>query len=157
EAYYAAAVLAILPGAIVIDRSYLPDPGMLTLVTAGLSVFLRYMDSGKVRLLVLAAALTTLGVLAKLPGIVVAFPLAYLALPLFRPASGGRDGWQAVVIAGGVAMLAVAAYYGWALYLSISTPPHHMAGSGYIWSDGLVAFARQGFYLNDLTDTLVDW
>lgn len=45
------------------------------------------------------------------------------------------------------ALLAVIDYYAWAIHLGRSYPPYHVAGSGYIWDDGLAGFLGKQFFL----------
>ncbi len=38
-------------------------------------------------------------------------------------------------------------YYRWAIYVGTNFPPYHVAGSGYLWDDGLSKFFSHAFYL----------
>jgi hypothetical protein len=158
EARVAALVLAFLPGAAAIDRSFLPDPSMLAFVTAGFWLFLRYLDTDRLGWLAGGCACLALGVLAKMPGIAIGLPVLYVLVTRMmsaRPLTRSR--LTLTVLAGTAAVLLVGLYYGWALHLARNYPPYHMAGSGYIWSDGLDSFVDQRFFASALFETLGDW
>jgi 4-amino-4-deoxy-L-arabinose transferase-like glycosyltransferase len=139
DARGAAFVLSTLPGAVFIDRSYLPDPAMLTLITAGVWLFFKYADSKRLVWLILSCVSLTLGVLAKLPGIAIAIPLVYVLLEriLSKPPGIGLKNFMSVTFFASVSLAIVFSYYAWAIYIGKNYPPYHVAGSGYLWSDGL--------------------
>ncbi|RYE11146.1 MAG: glycosyltransferase family 39 protein [Hyphomicrobiales bacterium] len=158
EARGSALMMAILPGATFIDRSFLPDPSMLALVTSGALLFIVFLDRGRMAWLILSGAVVTLGVLAKVAGIAVAVPLLYALVEQMRARTAVASRLFALVAGVGLLCgLAVATYYAWALHLARSYPPYHMAGSGYAWTDGLPSFLRNGFYLPDLRELVDAW
>lgn len=148
HAHAAALMLAIMPGAVAIDSSFLPDPAMLALTLTGFWMLIVYLKEGHARHIVACVGLTALGIMAKLSGIAVLFPMGYVALAI--PYSRGTltPGKLAMLLTAGLAVLGmVFGYYGWAVYLGTTYPPYHIAGSGYIWDDGIATLAGRGFYL----------
>jgi hypothetical protein len=146
---------AIMPGAILIDRSFLPEPGMLAMVTTGVWLLVRYLQDERWPLLLAAGAFLTLGILAKLPGIAAGVPFAYLAVVwLLR---GKLHQALSVVFVGAVTLALVAAYYAWAIHLGRSYPPYHIAGHGYIWDEGLAEFVSHKFYLGRAWERFQVW
>lgn len=148
-------VYALLPGAIMIDSSYLPDPAMLALVTAGIWLYLRYFLEGGRGLLFAAAIAFALGALTKLPGMAVGLvPVWLVALLLLRGQIRRALASSAAMVA---VVVIVAAYYGWAIHVGSSYPPYHIAGSGYIWELGLETLLEKRFYLQDLWEVSIWW
>lgn len=157
-AHAAALIYGLLPGAVLIDRSFLPDPAMLALVTAGIWLFIKYLDEGSGYLLPLSTALFTLGVLTKLPGIAAALPIVYAMTCWF--VSGGKSQTGRIVTLAAASLISLAAaasYYAWAIHLGNTYPPYHVAGSGYIWTDGLESFTKAYFYLPNAWKSAVNW
>ena len=148
HAHAGALLLAIMPGAVMIDRSFLPDPAMLALVTTGAWAYVAYLQSDRLSLLIVAGLLTTTGVLAKLPGIAVVVPMTYATFAILQ--QRGKLGLGRLLAILPVALAAgalILSYYWWAHYLGTNYPPYHVAGSGYLWSDGLSRFLDEGFYI----------
>ena len=61
-----AAVMALLPGSIFIERSFLPDPAMVALVVTSLWMFVAYLQTERLRYLVLAGVIGAWGLLTKI-------------------------------------------------------------------------------------------
>ena len=155
HAHLTALAYALMPGAIMIDSSFIPDPAMLAMVTLGIWLFVRYWVTGTAYLLPLAAAAFTLGALAKLPGLAAGLVVAYLtAIWTWR---GEWQRAKTVLLFGGGALVLVFGYYAWAVYLGNSYPPYHVAGSGYIWDDGVWRLIEARFYLGSARDTAIWW
>ena len=157
NALAAAFILAILPGAALIDRSFLPDPAMLTFSLAGLGCLLRYQRQEAQIWLALGAALIAFALLAKLPALAVLPPASYLLLT-----QGWRQGrlsrpqvikWAVWV---GAVLAPAALYYGWAIHLGRTYPPYHIAGQGYIWQEPLT-FIQRAFFLRKLAMDFKEW
>ena len=70
HALVAAAVMAMLPGSIWIDRAFLPDPAMLALVMTSLWMLLEHLRGGRTRYLELWAIIGAWGCATKPPGMV---------------------------------------------------------------------------------------
>jgi hypothetical protein len=157
EALWAALVYATLPGAIIIDRSYLPDPAMLALLTAGVWLFLSGMKTLGNAELIGAWLLLTAAVLAKLPALCVAPALAYVFF-IERHRIGVRR-WAAISIAIAIATVAITAYYAWAYYLGHTQPPFHVAGDGWVWhvNIGFGEFWKRNFYIPSLVGLTYRW
>ncbi len=159
HALAAAAVMALLPAAVYFDRSFLPDPAMVSLVTTGLWLFIAYLQNGKARWLYAAGAVLCLGFLTKITGMITLLPLLYAFIVI----SGARRQLTLSNTAkvAGVALAvfaAVAAYYLWARYLSLHYPPYHFAGEGnWVWNDGLAAWLSHKYYLPDLGYIFQNW
>ncbi|MEX0745073.1 MAG: glycosyltransferase family 39 protein [Phycisphaeraceae bacterium] len=149
HAFAAALVLALLPGAAFIDRSFLPDPGMLALIVTALWLWVAYLQTDRWGYLAGALALGSLGLLTKLPGLVVlaAGVYAAVAIPGSRGMlSGRRVAW--LVGLWTAALLPVGAYYAWAVYLGNAYPPYHVAGSdNWLWEHGPRAWLAEGYFL----------
>lgn len=146
---------AVMPAAIIIDSSFLPDPAMLALITLGLWLFVRHWIYGGWRDLLLGASAFTLGALTKLPGLgaglVVAWLIVvWLARGEIRPAIRAA-------IAAIAGMILVFSYYAWAVHLGNSYPPYHVAGDGYVWDWGLSRFWEERFFIDDLWGMWVWW
>jgi 4-amino-4-deoxy-L-arabinose transferase-like glycosyltransferase len=147
HAHAGAFLLAIMPGAVFIDQSFLPDPAMLSLVITGAWLYVVYLQEDRHGLLVLSGVITTLGVLGKLPGIAVVAPMTYATFAILQVR--GRLNLRRVLQVMPVALIAgalILGYYRWALYVGTNYPPYHVAGSGYLWDDGLSKFFSQAFY-----------
>lgn len=144
RALAAALILAILPGAVFIDRSFLPDPVMLSLVITSLWLLVLHLQTGSRIALVLAALAAPLAFATKPPGLVAVAPMLYATVWLAkRPGASSRR----VALVAGVVLVALgltAAHMVWAWHLGHSYPPYHVAGSekwlpkdGFAgWSDG---------------------
>lgn len=155
HAHVVVLVYAILPGAIMIDTSYLPDPAMLALVTAGIWLFLKYFLEGSLSLLIASGVCFSLGALSKLPGIAIGLVPAWLALVLLTRGETKRAVLSLVTMI--VSLIVIVAYYAWAVYLGNSYPPYHVAGSGYLWDKGLAHFLRELFWIEDFWNIAVWW
>ena len=138
RALLSAAVMAVLPGSIFIERSFLPDPAMVALVTTSVWMLVAYLQTDRLRFLLLAGVIGAWGVLTKLPGLVVGFAMLYATLTILR-----RRHWlnrrkiavMSIVVA--LALVPVTLYYLWAVHLGRSYPPYHIAGEGN-WSELLL-------------------
>ena len=141
-----AAMLAILPGSLFVDREFLPDPAMVALVTTACWLSLRYLQFGRRRDLFLAALAMTLGFLAKLTGVCVVLAIAYA---IVRCESSPRR--RRLLLAGVPSAIPVLLYYWWAWHLSQTYAPHHFAGSqGFLWNSSLQDWLAQGYFLSGL-------
>jgi 4-amino-4-deoxy-L-arabinose transferase-like glycosyltransferase len=155
HAHAAALIYALMPGPIAIDSSFLPDPAMLALVTLGLWLFARYWTRGGGWTLLLATAAFTLGALAKLPGLSAGLAVLWLVAVWLARGQWWRAAPTLIATVAGLAV--ILAYYAWAVHLGNSYPPYHVAGTGYLWQDGLAGFISNGFYFEDLWDIAVWW
>ena len=159
HAIAAATVLSLLPGAIFIDRSFLPDPAMVALVTTCVWMSVAYFQTEKLSYLVLASITGILGFLTKIPGMLAVFPIVYAAFAIL-----GRDKLKQLpiltklIIAGVCTIVPVLLYYSWARHLSLSYPPYHFAGSGnWVWVDGFVKWWKQGYFISRSLTNFYYW
>lgn len=155
HAHAAALAYALMPAAIMIDSSFLPDPSMLALVTTGVWLFAKYWAGGSRWLLPLAAVSFTLGALAKPPGVAAGAVIFYLMVRWILQKK--RRQATEVFLWGFLSLAIIGAYFSWAIYLGRSYPPYHVAGSGYIWNSGLWTFVNDGFYFKSVWNTSVWW
>jgi hypothetical protein len=108
-----------------------------------------YLQTGRIRYLIVAILIGTWGNLTKIPGMIVGLPILYAILSLL-----GRKGLlnarniTTLLIAGTLTALPVCAYYLWARHLAYSYPPYHFAGEGnWIWDQGLSEWAERQYFL----------
>ncbi|MBB4190929.1 4-amino-4-deoxy-L-arabinose transferase-like glycosyltransferase [Rhizobium aethiopicum] len=156
HAHAAALAYALMPAAIMIDSSFLPDPAMLALATLGVWLFVKYWAGGSGWLLPLATASVSLGALSKPPGLVAGAVVFYLMVCWILEK---KQKQATVVFVWGLLSLAIiASYYSWAIYLGRNYPPYHIAGSGgYIWDHGFWAYVKNRFYFKSAWNTAVLW
>jgi hypothetical protein len=162
HALAAAMLLAVMPGAIFIDRSFLPDPAMLGLTLTAMWLFVRAMQVGGTGNLAVAACVLSLAYLTKLPGATTLPAIIYVAVKTVRAAPSGKRGRRALAITVAIilALVPVAAYYAWAVYLGTSYPgsTHHVAGSAnWVWKDGLLEWLQKAYFLESTLNNLVGW
>jgi len=151
HALAAAAIMAVLPGGVLVDRSFLPDPAMVALVVTSFWMLVVYLQTERPRYLLLAGLIGAWGFCTKIPGLIVGLPMAYAALAIL----GRRIVLPKKLAAlAGFAVLSLApviAYYLWARHLALTYPPYHFAGDGnWLWQDGLGVWLRKGYFLAEL-------
>lgn len=159
HALAAAAVMAVLPGSVLVDRSFLPDPAMVALVVTALWLLILYLQTHQTRYLIAATIIGAWGFCTKLPGMIVGLPALYAVIfmlkaepPPWQPKAGKLLGW------GTLAVMPVLAYYLWARHLALSYPPYHFAGDGnWLWQDGLRQWMAQSYFLPKLQFHLTTW
>jgi Dolichyl-phosphate-mannose-protein mannosyltransferase len=145
DARAAALVYALLPAAIVIDTSYLPDPAMVALVTLALWLLVKGLQERHPVIIWAASGAGILAILAKLPALAVLPAAFYLVWSV--PNNVARR--KRAILFGVwlcLAIVLVGSYYSWIIYLGRTYPPYHIAGQGYIWSDGVTEFMSKLFY-----------
>jgi hypothetical protein len=159
HALAAATMMTLLPGSIFIDRSFLPDPVMVSLVTTSLWMLVAYLQTNRNFYLLLAAVIGCIGFLTKLPGLLAGIPMVYATITILaarKELSFKR--LSLMVVVGIVALLPVAAYYLWARHLSLSYPPYHFAGSGnWLWDEGLKEWIKNRYFLESFYSVLEYW
>jgi 4-amino-4-deoxy-L-arabinose transferase-like glycosyltransferase len=82
QALASSAVLAVIPGGVFVDRSFLPDPVMVSLVITSFGMVLAYLQDGLTRYLGFAVVAGTLGILTKISGLIVGVPVVYVVMRL---------------------------------------------------------------------------
>lgn len=159
HALAAAAVMAVLPASIIVERSFLPDPAMVALVVTGLWLWLVYLQTGRPSYLLLAGFVSAWGFCTKLPGLIVGLPMAYATFAILgyrqvlRPKKIAALAFFALVT-----LIPVTAYYLWARHLALTYPPYHFAGDGnWLWQDGLGRWLEESYFLPRLIQLLNNW
>jgi hypothetical protein len=146
DARAAALIYALLPAAIVVDTSYLPDPAMVAFVTLALWLLVKGLQEHHPVTLWTAAGAGILGILAKLPAL-AALPAAFYIVWCVPTKFARR---KRIVLFGlwlCLAIVLVSPYYRWTVHLGHTYPPYHIAGQGYIWSDGFTEFLSKRFFV----------
>jgi hypothetical protein len=151
-----AAVWAVLPGAIVIDRSFLPDPVMMGLVLTSLLCYVIFFQTRRFAYLYGAAGIGVLGILTKLPGAVVVVPMVYATIKLLpREPSLAR---QKLLFVTGISTIPVVAYYLWVVHVAKTYPPYHLAGVGnFIWSNHKEGWLSSWYFIPRAWSQLTGW
>lgn len=158
RALASAAVMAILPGSIFIERSFLPDPAMVALVTTGAWLLMRYLQRDQFSDLVWATVISTWGFLTKLPGLVIGLPMLYAILTTLHHQKWPIRRVRLLAIASICVLAPIIAYYLWAAHLARTYPPHHFAGGGnWIWDLGLKTLIEETYYLPKLFKRIQGW
>ncbi len=159
HALLGATVMAILPGSIFIDRSFLPDPGMVALVTTSFWLLAEYLQRDQLKYLIWAAAVATLGFLSKITGLIVGISMLYVTFTLLSRKQRLKGKYiMPIAIAAGLMLTPVVCYYLWARHLSLTYPPYHFAGSGnWVWDDGLNKWLSQNYFLAQMSRRFASW
>ena len=152
SAIAAAALMAVLPGVVRLERSFLPDPAMVALIVTSFWMLLVYLQNDKPLYLIIAVVVGVWGVLTKISGMIVGLPLIYTIVSIYdRRASLSAEKIAKLGLVGILSALPVAAYYLWARHLAHSYPPNHFAGEGnWLWDQGLMQWIEQGYFISDL-------
>ncbi len=158
-ALWVAFALAALPGAIFIDRSFLPDPTMLSLSITTVWLYLEYLCTRKIRYLVLTGVVGTLAWLTKLPGIITLAPMIYATLVILRERRALTfRSVTPILVTLGLMLIPIAAYYAWAVYLGTHYPPYHIAGaSNWVWKDSFGWWLEKGYFLGPILEDGYTW
>ncbi|MEZ4712280.1 MAG: glycosyltransferase family 39 protein [Caldilineaceae bacterium] len=154
-----AAMMAVLPGSVIVDRSFLPDPAMVALVVTCLWLLVAYLQTDRTRYLIAAGIIGAWGFCTKIPGLIVGLPALYAAVAILRarPANW-RPKTLKLVVCGVLTLVPVAAYYLWARHLALTYPPYHFAGDGnWLWDDGLSQWLAQSYFWPKLKFHLTTW
>lgn len=159
HAIVAALVMAVMPGAIFIDRSFLPDPAMVALIVTSLWLWLRYLQTGLWRHLLLGGIVGAWGASTKIPGLIIGLPMAYAWFALTNPRRRWRPRKLArAMLFATLILVPTIAYYLWAHHLALSYPPYHFAGEGnWLWDSGIARWVNEQYYLPELLDNYRVW
>ncbi len=159
HAIVSAVVMALLPGSIFIERSFIPDPAMVALVVTSSWLLVTYFQTDRLRYLFLASVIGTWGFLTKIPGLIVGIPMIYAMLTIlsYQQRLNPRK-LSTMGIAAVFTLAPVVAYYLWARHLSLTYPPYHFAGSGnWLWDDGPQKWWEQKYFLPKLSWNFNYW
>lgn len=144
-----AGVMAVMPLSVFVERSFIPDPVMVSLVTTFLWMFVAYLQTDKKIYLLLTAIIGCLGFLTKLPGMLVGLSAVYTMIAILQRRKNLTAKRVWLITGVSIAIMApVATYYLWARYLSVTYPPYHFAGEGnWLWNDGLISWSKQQYFI----------
>ena len=145
RALVSCAVLAVMPNGIFVDRSFLPDPVMVSLVVTSVWMLLAYLQDRRIRYLGWGAAIGTLGLLTKISGLIVCVPMLYITWRLLH---GQGSIWLKylfrLMLASILMLTFVVGYYVWALHVSQTYPPYHVAArANWVWDAGFRYLAAE--------------
>lgn len=159
HAFASATFLAILPGNIYIDRSFVPDPVMVSLVVTSFWLLVAYLQTERLYYLLLATLIGMLGFLTKITGIFVGIPMLIAIITILGHKRMLRSKQLSLICVATIVMFVpVIAYYLWAHYISFNYPPYHIAASGnWLWSEGLSKWLQEKYFLEKLFWILRDF
>jgi len=159
HAIASAAVMALLPGSIFVERSFIPDPAMVSLVVTSFWLLVAYFQTDRLRYLFLASAIATWGFLTKIPGLIVGIPMLYAMFTILgRKRMLYPKKLTTIGVAAVFTLVPVIAYYLWARHLSLTYPPYHFAGEGnWLWDDGLKKWLEQKYFFPALYWNFNEW
>jgi len=159
RALTSAAVMALLPGSIFIERSFLPDPAMVALVTTSIWMLVVYLQTDRWHYLLLASVIGAWGLLTKITGLITCLPMLYVTLTILSRRHMLHPAKIAALAAVAVfGLVPVVAYYLWARHLALSYPPFHFAGSGnWLWDNGLTTWWNKSYFLPHLYQIFTGW
>src|SRR5205809_588033 len=154
-----AAVMALLPGIIFIERSFLSDPAMVALMTTSIWMLIVYLQTDRLRFLLLSSVIGAWGLLTKPPGLVVSFAMVYATLTILRFRHKLKPRRITVIgIAAALSLIPVITYYLWARHLGHSYPPYHVSFSGFLlWDQGLRQWLDENYFLGHLVWWFITW
>jgi hypothetical protein len=159
HALLSAAVMAVLPGSIFVERSFLPDPGMVSLVTTSVWMLIAYLQTKRWHYLLFAGIIGAWSFLTKIPGLIIGIPMLYAIFAILgRKRILNPKNLATIGVAAVLTLVPVIAYYLWARHLALSYPPHHFAGSSFwLWDSGLKSWWEQKYFLPKLYRHLNNW
>ncbi|MEW6126844.1 MAG: glycosyltransferase family 39 protein [Acidobacteriota bacterium] len=154
-----AAIMALLPGSIFIERSLLPDAAMVALVTTSFWLLVVYLKTNRTLYLLLAGVIGAWGFCTKISGLIIGLPMAYAVISITgKRRLFTKTKLTAIAIFGVLTLIPVIAYYLWARHLALTYPPYHFAGAGnWVWDDGISRWWEQKFFLALLIRRFTDW
>ncbi|MFN2137962.1 MAG: glycosyltransferase family 39 protein [Candidatus Promineifilaceae bacterium] len=146
-----AALMAILPASVFIERSFLPDPAMVALMTASLWLLVRYLQSDKLFFLIFSLLLGALGALTKITGLIMDLPALYILVVLLPKKPDKQKRLAVIMLSGLLILTVVTLYYLWAWRLAILYPPHHFSGRGnWLWDTSLSTWLAEQYFIPTL-------
>ena len=152
HALASAAVLAILPGSIYVDQSFLPDPVMVSLVVTSFWLLAAYLQTERISFLLLASLIGMWGFLTKITDIFIGIPMLYATITILAQKRMLRSKQPILIcLVAILTFVPVIAYYIWAGYISRTYPPYHIAASGnWLWNSGLSQWWEKKYFLPKL-------
>ena len=148
HAIISAAIMAILPGSVFVERSFIPDPVMVSLVVTSLWLLVMHFQTGLLRYLILACLVGSLGYLTKISGLIVGIPVIYALLTILRRRRElNAKNLAKISIPIFISIIPVIAYYSWAWHISKTYPPYYLAGTGWIWENNFEYWLNEKYFL----------
>ncbi|HEU4342514.1 MAG TPA: glycosyltransferase family 39 protein [Candidatus Binatia bacterium] len=128
SAWFAIGIYTLAPLSVFAGRSFMPDMAYLAFSIAALYLFTGWLEDEKsFWRFALASTATTLAILVKLPAIIIALPMLYIAWTKYGAMLlRKRDLWAFAVCS----LLFPIGWYAHAYRVSLSHYPYHMFGSG---------------------------
>jgi hypothetical protein len=158
RALISAGIMAVLPGAVFIERSFLPDPAMVALAITSLWMLVAYCQTKKTRYLVLSALIGCLAILTKLPGIIIGLPASYAIYAILGGRVLERRKLLPLLAAAASVLIVVSGYYLWARHLSLTYPPYHFAGQHKFISPAKIGdWMSHYYFVPKLADQIFGW
>jgi 4-amino-4-deoxy-L-arabinose transferase-like glycosyltransferase len=158
-ALVSAAVMAVMPGSIFIERSFLPDPAMVALVTTSLWFLVAYLQTDRLFYLSLACVFGAWGFLTKITGLIIGLPMLYAVFTILDPKHALLK--RRLIIIGTAAAFTIApviVYYLWARHISLMYPPYHFAGAGnWLWDSGMQNWLERYYFFPRLSQSIRNW
>ena len=152
QALVSCAVLAIMPGSIFVDRSFLPDPVMVSLVITSFWMLLAYLQDGLTRYLGFAVIIGIFGILTKISGLIVGVPAVYVVFSLLPADRQIRLRCSVQLMTASVlVIIPIIGYYAWAIHVSHAYPPYMVAaGNRWVWDAGFDTWLKAGYFRHEL-------
>jgi len=151
RAIASAAVMAVLPGAVFTERSFLPDGPMTALMTTSLWMLVAFGQTERQKYLWAAVVFGALGCLTKLPGGILIIPAIYALVALMGDRLRTGSPRFRVMAAALAVAVPVLLYYLWARQVALSNPPYHFTGEGkFLWQRDVAAWVDKGYFLPEL-------
>jgi len=158
RALVSAGVMSVLPGAVFIERSFLPDPAMVALVITSLWMLVAYCQTKKMHYLVLSAFVGCVGILTKLPGIIIGLPAIYAIYAILGRRALERQKLFSLLGAGVSVLALISGYYLWARHLSLTYPPYQFAGQHQFISVAKIGdWIRHYYFLPKFINQILGW
>jgi 4-amino-4-deoxy-L-arabinose transferase-like glycosyltransferase len=159
RALVSAAMMAFLPGSIFIDRSFICDPIMVSLVITSFWMLVVYLQTNKFRFLAMAVLIGIWGFLTKVSGLIVGIPMIYAMVTILRQEGRFNPKTLRILLtATGIVLVPVITYYLWARHIYLHYPPHHIAGAGnWFWDSGLAKLLTEGYHLSKTYWSFETW
>lgn len=159
RALLSALILSILPGNIYLERSFLPDPAMVSLILLSLYFSIIYIKRKKIAFLIMGSFFGCLGVLTKLNGAVLGIPFLYLFIFAIKRGFLNKIEIGRLIVILVLILVTVASYYLWVNHLASTYPPYHFAGAGKFLSSfsKLSEWIHHGYFIKELYYLLTRW
>src|SRR5262249_55905962 len=133
-------------------------PAMVALAITSLWMLVAYCQTEKMHYLVLSAFVGCLGILTKLPGIIIGLPAIYAIYAIFGRRALEQQRLLGLLAAAVSVLTVIAGYYLWAKHLSSTYPPYHFAGARqFISPEKIGAWLREYYFFPQLINHLLGW